>query len=197
MNLKYFIYPFFKEGTFSVKLWCSAYLYCTALLNKVWTQVLRIDDGCSCLEKQLKKVLKCLKYLVYWKTKYWKCLVCEKDAKANINLVDCVNFTTCLDTEVDLSILKIKQWGCGWIFKRSFEGWIASPLVIKGLVQLGKKWVIFYLHLALRITCRRVSPWNWYINFYTSFINGYLFFRCLEKVFEENKKRNENKKGKL
>ena len=27
-----------------------------------------------------------------------------------------------------------------------------------------------------------------------SFINGYLFFRCLEKVFEEE--RNENKKGK-
>ena len=29
------------------------------------------------------KVLKCFIYLGYWKTKHWKCLVCEKDAKAN------------------------------------------------------------------------------------------------------------------
>ena len=33
------------------------------------------------------------------------------------------------------------------------------------------------------------------INFYISFINSYLFFRCLEKVFEKEK--NENKKGKI
>ena len=56
-------------------LWCSVYLYYTNLLNKAWTQVLRIVDG----YKIFDKVLKCLIYLDYWKTKHWKCfrLVCK------------------------------------------------------------------------------------------------------------------------
>ena len=31
-----------------------------------------------------KEDLKRLIYLGFWVTKHWKCLVCEKDAKANI-----------------------------------------------------------------------------------------------------------------
>ena len=34
------------------------------------------------------KDLKSLIYLGYWRTKYWKYLVFEKDAKADINLVE-------------------------------------------------------------------------------------------------------------
>ena len=131
-----------REELFSVMLWCSVYLYYTALLNKAWTQVLRIADGYKFwirrwwwiisvvwltyerrltlfpvgtivrdpyhlesptrrtqdlnllrtrvqdLLNEVVQVFKCLIYLGYWNTKHWKCLVCEKDAKANINSVE-------------------------------------------------------------------------------------------------------------
>ena len=65
-------------------LWCSVYLcYYKALLNKARTQVLH------CWFVQIfDKDLKCLIYLGYWRTKHWKYLVFEKDAKADINLVE-------------------------------------------------------------------------------------------------------------
>ena len=36
-------------------LWCSVYLYYTALLNKAWTQVLRIVDEYKFLMRSLMK----------------------------------------------------------------------------------------------------------------------------------------------
>ena len=41
----------------------------------------------------------------------------------------CVNFTTCLGIEVNLSILKLKQWNCSQIPKWSFDGLVASALL--------------------------------------------------------------------
>ena len=35
------------------------------------------------MDTHFLKFLKCLIYLGYWKTKHYKCLVSEKDAKAN------------------------------------------------------------------------------------------------------------------
>ena len=53
------------------------------------------------------------------------------------------DFTTCLGTEVSLSILQIKQWICSKIPKWSFEGWVASAMFsvinVTGLVQFGEK----------------------------------------------------------
>ena len=62
------------------------------------------------------------------------------------------------------------------------------------LVQLGEK---------LSYILPPLASWNYLLQnisvklknqFLLSFINGYLFFRCLENVFEEE--RNEKKKGK-
>ena len=64
-------------------LWCSVYLYYTVLLNKARIQVLCIADLCK-----YYKDLKCLIYLGYWRAKHWKYLVFEKDAKAEVNLVE-------------------------------------------------------------------------------------------------------------
>ena len=61
-------------------LWCSVYLYYTALLNKTRTRFrfAQISD------KDLKRLI----YLGYWRTKHRKYLVLEKDPKADINLVE-------------------------------------------------------------------------------------------------------------
>ena len=86
---------------------------------------------------------------------------------------------TCWCIEASLVILKIKQWSCFWIPRWSFKGWVAIVSSSNWCnlfgwtnwtrFSLGKILVTSYTFL-LRITCRRVSPWNWYINFYILFI---------------------------
>ena len=73
-----------KEELLSVIMWCSVYLYYTALLNEAQN-----PSSVHCWFAQIfDKVLKCLIYLGYWRTKYWKYLVFGKDAKAHINFVE-------------------------------------------------------------------------------------------------------------
>ena len=38
-------HPLSKKELLSVRLWCSVYLFYTALLNRARTQVLRLADG--------------------------------------------------------------------------------------------------------------------------------------------------------
>ena len=99
-----------------------------------------------------------------------------------------VDSTTCWAIEVSLSILKIKQV-CKW----NFEGWLGSALFSNycnwfGLV--GEKYELHptftcLLELLAGEYLRETNVSVLYL------INSYLFFRCLEKFFEE--KRNKNK----
>ena len=57
----------------SVMLWRSVYLYYIAILH--------IIDA-------YKFLIIVEIYLNYWGKKHWKCLLCDKDAKANINSLE-------------------------------------------------------------------------------------------------------------
>ena len=50
--------------------------------------------------------------------------------------------------QVSLSILKIKQWSCSYVPKRSFEGWVASALFSNWFNWLCSVWEKFELHLT-------------------------------------------------
>ena len=67
-----------------VMLWCSVYLYYTVLKSKAWTQVLHFANVYWFMKKYLKRLI----CLGYWRTKQWKCLAWEKEAKTNLNSVE-------------------------------------------------------------------------------------------------------------
>ena len=74
-------HPLSKEELLSVMLWCSFvsstqfYLMNPELTHCTWVQF---------FDKDLNRLI----YLGYWSTEHWKYLVSEKDAKANINLLE-------------------------------------------------------------------------------------------------------------
>ena len=93
------------------------------------------------------------------------------------------------------SILKIKHWSCSKAPKWSFQAWICQPYLvinIAGLVQFGKNLshilppLASYNYLQRSISVKLIYQFLY-------LINGYLLFKCLEQVFEEE--RNQNKKG--
>ena len=107
-----------------------------------------------------------------------------------------VDSTTCWGIEVSLSMLKIKQWSCTLVSKWSFERLVALALFCNYCNWFDSVWEKFELHLTS--TCLSKILAAEYLRetnisvIIIIIINGYLFFRCLKKVFEEEK--NENKK---
>ena len=93
-------------------------------------------------------------------------------------------------------MLKIKQWSCTQVSKWSFERLVALALFCNYCNWFDSVWEKFELHLTS--TCLSKILAAEYLRetnisvIIIIIINGYLFFRCLKKVFEEEK--NENKK---
>ena len=95
--------------------------------------------------------------------------------------------------EVSLSILKTKQQSCSQVSKREL---LQPYLVINlpGLDQFGKNLSYILPPLAFW-NCLQQSISVKLIYQFLYLTNGYLFFRCYEKVFKGE--RNENKKGNI
>ena len=106
-----------------------------------------------------------------------------------------VSSVTCQSIEVSLTIIETKQWSCSQVPKRSSRDKLLQPYLVVnviGLAQFGKNLSYILPPLASQnYLLQSISVKLIYQFLYL--INGYLFFRCLEKVFEEE--RNENKKG--
>ena len=92
-----------------------------------------------------------------------------------------------------LSVLKIKDWSCSQVPKWSFEDELLQPYLvinITGLVEFGKNSnyilppLVSHNYLQQSISLKLIDQFLY-------LINGYLFFRCLEKVFEEETNQNE------
>ena len=58
---------------------------------------------------------------------------------------------------------------------------------------LGKNWVMFSLHLPFRITCCRVSSWNWHQ--FLSLFNVYQNSSSIQKILKENRNKNGKRNG--
>ena len=105
--------------------------------------------------------------------------------------------------EVSLAIFKIKQWSCSQVPKWSFKGRVITASFSNSCncpgwanwsrFSLGKILGTSYVHFPLRITCCLQSISVKLIYQFLSLSYCFLFFRCLQKVFEEE--RNKNKDG--
>ena len=97
--------------------------------------------------------------------------------------------TTCWSIEVSLETFKIKQWSCSWFLGRISRD---KLLNVTGFVQFGKNLSYILPPLASQnYLLRSISVKLRYQFLYL--IYGYLFFRCIENVFEKG--RSENKEG--
>ena len=127
-------------------LWCSVYLcYYKALLNKARTQVLH------CWFVQIfDKDLKCLIYLGYWRTKHWKYLVFEKDAKADTNLVVKLKskFSAALFVNWISKISHVLSFFCIWMvsFRRTYCYWLSITYFI--LLRVFRFFLFFSFFLV-------------------------------------------------
>ena len=92
--------------------------------------------------------------------------------------------------EVSLSILKIKHWSYSQVLKWSFEGELLQLYLvinITSLVQFGKNLSYILPRLASQSYFQQSISVKLIYQFYL--INGYFVFRCLEKVFKEERTR--------
>ena len=113
-------------------------------------------------------------------------------------LIFYVDSTTCQSIKASLVILKIKQWSCSQILGGVSRGELFQSYLVINVtvfVQFGKKFSYILPLLALQnellqtISVKLISV----ICQFLCLINGYLFFRCLEKVIEEDRSRNKER----
>ena len=106
------------------------------------------------------KDLKCLIYLGYWRTKHWKYLVFEKDAKADTNLVVQLKskFSAALFVNWISKISHVLSFFCIWMvsFRRTYCYWLSITYFI--LLRVFRFFLFFFFFLSFFVSC--ITCWG-------------------------------------
>ena len=135
MNLKYQITFIFKWGTFI----SYPVVQCLSLLHS-FAKHSQNPKSVHCRFVQI-----CLIYLAYWWTKHWKYLVLEKDAKADMNLVE-LKFAKLSRSENNFLILKLKSKFTATLFANWFQKHLMHSLFI---TYENDEWCRFVVYVVI------------------------------------------------